>query len=387
LRTSRVAIALLTLAAAGCKRELITIPATPEQLVVHGVLNPADTMQIVLIERTLTGAVGTPVVLPFDPAEPIYSDWGVAERAATTEIVAPDGTVTPGTEYSECYLVPPILCGGNGAGVYKFFLKGSSLVPGGKYTFHATTTKGEIISAETTIPLTPLVTATAADTFNRSVDTLSLSWPSSPRAPAYQVRVENPDGAWSSFTDSTRVALTGGLRNPDETRLPHVFIPGLRQLVTVTAVDANMYDYYRTSNNSFVGYGAVSRVSGAYGVFGSAVTVVRRNITVIANQTQPVEGVWDAIDSGLGYIYFTNHLNVYVESPAAHTSDADAISGNYYNNPAFPSPMSGTFKDGRLALALGTGNNGETLTLQLRGDTLVGQYSKGAPAKFVKAAK
>jgi hypothetical protein len=374
----------MALAASACKRELITIPANPEQLVVHGVLNPADTMQIVLIERTLTGAVATPIVLPFDAGEPINSDWGVAERAATTEIVAPDGTVTTGTEYSECYQVPPLLCRGNGAGVYKFFLRGSDLVPGGKYIFHATTTKGEVISAETIIPATPLVTATAADTFNRSVDTLALSWPASPRAPAYEVRVENPGGAWSSFTDSTRVALTGTLRNPDQARLPHVFIPGFRQLVTVTAVDANMYDYYRTSNNSFVGYGAVSRVSGAYGVFGSAVTVVRRNVTVTANQTRPVEGTWDAVDSGLGYIYFTNHLNVYVESPAARKGDADAISGNYYNSAAFPSPMSGTFRDGVLSLVLGAGSSGETLSLQLRGDTLVGQYSKGAPARFVK---
>jgi hypothetical protein len=374
----------MALAAAACKRELMTIPAGPQQLVVHGVLNPADTMQIVLIERTLTGAVATPIVLPFDAAEPIHSDWGVAERTATTEIVSPDGTVTPGTEYSECYQVPAILCKGNGAGVYKFFLRGSDLVPGGRYAFHATTTKGEVISAETIVPETPLVTATAADTFNRSVDTLALSWPSSPRAPAYQVRVENPGGAWSSFTDSTRARLTGALRNPDEARLPHVFIPGLRQLVTVTAVDANMYDYYRTSNNSFVGYGAVSRVSGAFGVFGSAVTVLRRNVTVTANQTEPVEGTWDAVDSGLGYIYFTNHLSVYVESPAAHKGDADAISGNYYNNPAFPSPMSGTFTGGLLSLVLGTGLSGETLTLELRGDTLVGQYSKGAPARFVK---
>lgn len=342
-----MAIALLT---AACKRELISIPAGPQELVLHGVLNPADTMQIVLIERTITGAVATPIALPFSVGEPILTDWGVAERHATTEITSPDGTVTMGTELPDCYQVPDILCDGNGAGVYKFFLRGSNLVPGGTYKFRAVTTQGEVITAETVVPATPLVTATTVTSFNRSTDTLAVSWPTSPRAPAYQVRVESPKGAWSSFTDSTRVALTGALRNPDLSALPKVFLPGFRQLLTVTAVDANMYDYYRTSNNSFVGYGAVSRVKGAYGVFGSAVTVARRNVDVLANQTAPIEGTWDAVLNDLGYIYYTNHLTLYVESPAARKGDADAITGNFYNTGTglgAPTTLTGSSRDGR----------------------------------------
>jgi hypothetical protein len=378
-------IALLALVGVACARELINIPAGPEELVLHGVLNPSDTMQIVLIERTVTGAKHTPILLPYTNEEPITSDWGVAESGATTQITSPDGTVTIGTELPECYQVPPLLCRASGAGVYKFFLRGSNLVPGGKYSFRAVTTQGEVVTAETVVPETPATATTTAVTFNRSVDTLALSWPTSPRAPAYQVRVGNPSGAWSSFTDSTRVALTGALRNPDKARLPRVFLPGFRYLLTVTAIDANMYDYYRTSNNAFVGYGAVSRVNGAYGVFGSAVTVIRRNVAVTANQTLPIEGTWDAMDSGLGYIYFTNHLTVYVESPATKKGDADAITGNYYSNdPAFSSPMTGTFTGGRLTLTLGSGINAESLVADLRGDTLVGTYSKGAPARFVR---
>jgi hypothetical protein len=385
LRTRRVALALFALGAAACKRELINIPAGPAELVLHGVLNPSDTMQIVLIERTLTGGASTPITLPYDPEEPISSDWGVPEGHVTTSITAPDGTVYSGTEVVECFQVPPLLCRAKGAGVYKFFLKGATLVPGGKYVFHAVTTQGEVVAAETIIPLTPGSLTTSTATFNRSVDTLSMSWATSPRAPAYQVRVENPNGAWSSFTDSTRVALTGALRNPDLATLPRVFLPGYRQLVTVTAIDANMYDYYRTTNNSFVGYGAVSRVSGAFGVFGSAVTVVRTNLTVTANQTAPIEGTWDAIDNGLGYIYFTNHLTAYVESPASRKGEADAITGNYYSTtPNFASPMSGSFKDGRISVTLGAGATAETFVGDLRGDTLVGSYSKGAPGRFVK---
>lgn len=385
-------LALLGMTAfGGCKRELIEIPSAPAQLVVHGVLNPADTMQIVLIERTLTGAVYTPQQLPFTTADPVSSDWGVPESHVTTELVSPDGTVTIGTEVVECYMVPVGQCGErpSGAGVYKYFLRGSDLIPGGKYTLHAVTTQAEVITAETIVPLTPLTGTVSTATFNRSVDTLAMSWPASPRAPAYQVRVENPWGAWSSFTDSTRVALTGALRNPDVATLPRVFLPGYRQLVTVTALDANMYDYYRTTNNSFVGYGAVSRVNGAFGVFGSAVTVARTTLTVTANQTAPIEGIWDAIDNGLGYIYFTNHLTLYVESQASKKGEADAITGDYYNTtPNFSTPVSGSYRDNELRLVFHRNqvvlDTMETFVGQLRGDTLVGSYSKGAPGRFVR---
>ena len=374
----------------GCKRELINIPAGPQELVIHGVLNPADTMQIVLIERTLSGAVGTPMLLPFDSREPITSDWGVAEGEVTTSITAPDGTVYPGTEVNRCFQVPPQLCDSKGAGVYKFFLRGSNLVPGAKYSFHAITKQGEEIAAETTIPATPLATTTTNITFNRTTDTLAIAWPSSPRAPAYQVRVENPFGAWSSFTDSTRVALTGALRNPDEARLPHVFLPGFRQLLTVTAIDANMYDYYRTSNNSFVGYGAVSRVRGAYGVFGSAVIVQRRDVAVTANQVAPIEGAFAGIDAGVGYVYFGRDLSLFIESPATRKGDADAISGSYNTIPGnvFTMPVTGTFRNGELRIVFHRNqvvpDTMEVFVGQLRGDTIVGSYGKGAPGKFVR---
>ena len=62
MRTSYVAFGVLAMIGAGaCKRDFIAIPAGPQELVLHGVLNPSDTMQVVLIERTLTGTVTTPL--------------------------------------------------------------------------------------------------------------------------------------------------------------------------------------------------------------------------------------------------------------------------------------------------------------------------------------
>ena len=391
MRISRGVSVIIVLAfLSACKRDWISIPAGPQQLVLHGVLNPADTMQIVLIERTLTGTVTTPIVSPFQPSvEPVFSDYGIAESGATTQITTPDGTVIAGSELPECFQVPPLLCDGNGGGVYKFFLRGSALIPGGRYTFRAVTTKGEVITAETIVPETPLDATTINTTFNRTTDTLALSWSASPRAPAYQVRVENMFGSWSSFTDSTRVSLTGSLRNPDEARLPHVFLPGFRQLLTVTAVDANMYDYYRTSNNSFIGYGSVSRVQGAFGVFGSAVTVLRRNITVTANQTAPVEGIFDGVDPGVGYVYFTQTISLFIESPAERKNEGDALTGLYYNtNPAQGVPITGTFKDGQVRLVFrrsqASADTAETFVGELRGDTIVGNFRLGAPGRYIR---
>ena len=97
-----------------------------------------------------------------------------------------------------------------------------------------------------------------------------------PGARSYFVRVETPYGPLSFFTESTFVRLPGTLRNADVLSLPHVFIPGFPQTVTVSAVDSNYYDWYRTRNDAISGEGLVSRVKGGIGVFGSLVRLRMR---------------------------------------------------------------------------------------------------------------
>jgi hypothetical protein len=343
----------------------------------------------VLVERTLSGEIGVPLALPFLSSDPITTDYGVPERDAVTSITAPDGSVYDGHEVSGCHGYPPPpgfpKCDGSGAGVYKFYLKGAAIVPQGKYLLRVTTKAGEIITAETTFPEATLAPPPTVTTFNRTTDTLELSWPDPSTGAAYQVRIENPNIGWSSFTDSTRVHLNGGLRNPDDPKLGRVFLPGFQQSLSVTAIDANLFDYYRTLNNSFVGYGTISRVKGAMGVFGSAVMIQQRTVRVTANQTLPIEGIWDAVDAGLGYVYYTQHLNLYVESAASKKGQADAITGNFYNTtPVSAATLVGTQLDGKLDLTLGSGFTGERVVLEVRGDTLIGSYSRGAPAKFIR---
>ena len=391
---SRIGWLLGVIAVAGCKREIVEIPEGTPVLVVHGILNVTEpTRQLVLIERSMTGTTSRPRSLDGVAIEPIMADGGVPERDAAVQITAPDGAIHVGHEVTKCFGRPANLCPGTGAGAYEFFIPGSALVRGGTYRLHVVTTQGEVLTAETTVPEGTAVITTTATTFNRSTDTMVFDWSGQPEVPAYQVRVANPNLSWLAFTDSARIAITGVMRNPQDPRLGRVFLPGFRHLMSVSAVDANIYDYYRTSNSSFTGVGAISRISGGVGVFGSMVTIARRNVNVVANFERPIEGRWEARPSELGFVYWVPAMDVYVESPAQRSNQADAITMGSYGSAAATVPNGigiGTFKDGKLTLAF-TSNTGtdttELLIAQLRGDSLIGKYRKGAPAIFVRVGR
>ena len=373
-----------------CEIAKINLPVSRSALVVHGILSPATTTQTVLLERTLTGAVPVPLVYPFDGAEPIVSDYGIAEGGATAEIVTPTGAVIAGRELSA------ISATGHGGGVYVFPLAGSALVPGGRYQLRMTTTKNEIVTAETTVPSATSVASGPIVMFNRSSDTLSISWTPASRARGYQVRIESPYGPWVAYTDSTHIALTGSLRNLLADRLPNLFVPGFRQVVTVSAVDSNTYDYYRSNNNEFTGAGIVSRVSGAIGVFGSLVTIARRTLDVTAPTTRPIEGVFDAQIGPLGYVYGglgdAVSITLYVESPSQRSDTPDAITGSYRHSFGnAQAAASGTYSNGRLKLVFLADqtltDSVDHFTGDLRGDTIVVEFSKGAKARYLRRKK
>jgi hypothetical protein len=255
-----------------------------------------------------------------------------------------------------------------------------------------TTTRNEVVAAETTIPIATPVSTGSTVTFNRSVDTLSMSWAAASKTRGYQVRIETPYGPWIAYTDSTRISVTGTLRNLLVERLPNLFQPGFQQIVTVSAVDSNTYEYYRSANNDFIGAGIVSHVSGAIGVFGSVVTIARRTLNVTAATSRPIEGVFD-LQPSLGSLYggFGDAVSItlYDESPSLRSDQPDAITGNYRRSFGNSQAAAvGTFANGRLRLVF---LNDQTLTDSLdhftgdlRGDTLVGEFSKGATGRYVR---
>lgn len=341
---------------------------------------------MVLVERTLTGEREAPRVWDYSSADPILTDGGAPEVGAIATLTTPTGQVIPGPEWQT---FSPL---GTGAGVYIFALPGTALVPGGKYTLRVVTKRQEIITAETVVPDTRAVTAGPTVDFNRASDTFTMEWPAVGKSRGYQVRIDNPYTPWITFTDSLHVSLTGTLRILAADNLPHVFLPGFRQIVTISAVDANVYDYYRTYNNAFTGAGLISRVTGGLGVFGSVITVSRRTVNVVAPAEEPIEGTFDLQFSPLGYFYGgvgdARTLTLYVESPATRHDQLDAVTAAYRRNGGSVDGAIGTWSGNQLKLAfLSNQLISDTVDVfvgDLRGDTLDGKFSKGAPAKYVR---
>jgi hypothetical protein len=379
-------LALLLLSA--CELEEIAIAPTESRVAMHGVLSASARTQVVVLERTRAGLVGI-VGPPIDVPDPTVNNPGIAETGALVQLTTPSGSTLTAREDSE-------LSGdGHGAGLYRFALAGSALERGATYRLHVRTTKGEVLIAETTVPDGTPAAVAEARVFDRTAETLVIEWPAVAGARSYFVRVETPFGPRSFFTDSTRVRLTGALRNVDVDELPRVFIPGFSQAVTVSAVDSNFYDWYRTHNDVFSGTGLISRVSGGIGVFGSLVRLRFQDLHVVAPQSQSIEGHFEFVGTP-GEVTSTDYLSfdLYVESPSARDDQGDALSGRCMERPRLGggdpiNGLLGTVRDGRVELALLNGwtarDTTELLVGEVRGDTIVGQYRFGGEqVRFVK---
>jgi hypothetical protein len=378
---------LLTFAA--CELEKVGIPQTESRVALHSVLSASATTQVVLLERTRNGSVRmfTP---PFDLEDPIGTDEGVAESRAIVRLTTPDGRTLTGIEDNL------VRDDRKGDGIYRFALPGSALAAGGTYRLSVQTTKKEMLEAETSVPAGTAAVTAQERSFDRSRDTLLLDWPASPTARSYYVRIETPFGPRWFFTDSTRVRLPGGLRNVDLEVLPHVFIPGFPQAVTVSAVDSNYYDWYRSHNDALSGTGLINRVRGGFGVFGSLVRLRFMNLEVTGPQTEPIAGTFNFVGSDTARRttpYLALHL--YVESPSLRSDQGDALSGRFDRRPTFTPPnepidgLLGTVRKGKVELAFvrnwSASDTVEVFRGEIKGDTIVGTYRGfGGIATFVR---
>ena len=379
----------VVLIAAACELDKVAIPRTKDEIALHSVLSASASTQVVLLERTRNGSVRM-FAPPFDLEDPIVTDEGVAESRAIVNLTTPDGRTLAAVEDAVSR------SDRKGEGIYRFALPGSALAQGGTYRLTVRTQKNEELTAETVVPSG--VAAIVADqrAFDRARDTVSLEWPASPDARAYFVRVETPFGPRQFFTQATRVRLPGDLRNVDLKVLPHVFIPGFPQAITVSAVDANYYDWYRTHNDALSATGLVNRVQGGIGVFGSLVRLRYVATEVTAPQTQPIAGTFrfsGTDEERIGTPYLALHL--YVESPSARSDQGDALSGRFERRPTFSLPnepidgLLGTVKKGKVELSFlrnwSAADTVEVFSGEIRGDTIVGSYRGfGGVAHFVR---
>jgi len=281
-------------------------------------------------------------------------------------------------------------------GVYHFAVPGDSLQRGGTYRLTVTTRNGQQLVAETSVPAGVVAANPVAITYNRVSDTMFVQWPASAGARSYMVRVETPYGPNIFFTDSTHVRLSGDLRNVDVTSLPHVFIPGFPQAVTVSAVDSNFYDWFRTHNNRISAEGLVNRVQGGLGVFGSLVRVHFDSLNVVAPQKEAYEGFFDFSGTQFERSVTPNlTIVLYVESRSARSDQPDAVSGRYTRRPFLgligcsTCGVLGTIKNGHIELAMLSdwfaNDTADYFIGSLRGDTLAGTYVRsGVAARYVR---
>jgi hypothetical protein len=374
-RLAAVACALAF--AAACEIEKSAIPQGPKFLALHGVLSASAPTQAILLERTRNGSV-RPVAPSFELESPLGSDSGIAESGATMTLVTPTG--------ERLFAIEDNIGGGaRGAGVYRFYVAGSALERNLPYRLEVRTRDGELLAAETSVP--EGVPAMVADSsgFDRSTDTVVVSWPKSDGARSYYVRIESPFGPRAFFTSDTVVRLPGDLRNVDLDELPHLFIPGFPQAITVSAVDSNFYDWFRTHADPLSGRGLVDRIEGGLGVFGSIVRLRLLDRDVVAPQPEPIAGTFDLVGPPEDTdIQRYTRLDLYVESHAARSDQPDALSGRAVRRVTFFDPgcplcgVLGSVRNGKVELQFLSGwsasDTADTFTGELRGDTIVGTF-------------
>jgi hypothetical protein len=379
------ALVLSLLLVTSCEIEKVGIPRTESRIALHGVLSATATSQLVMLERTRSGSVAS-----FDLGDPLFNAE-IAETDAVVTLTTPSGQVLTALEDKH---IPENR--GRGLGMYRFDLRGDALERSGAYRLSVVTAGGELLLAETSVPEGIAATAVEQHDFDRGRDSVVIEWPASPGARSYYVRIETPFGPRAFFTDSTRVRLTGELRNVDVTSLPRVFIPGFPQAVTVSAVDSNYYDWFRTHNNRLSGEGVISRVTGGIGVLGSLVRLRFHEFRVVTSQTEETAGRFEFVgtqfeQSVTPYLA----LELHVESPSARADQGDALSGRYDRRPFFgitgcvTCGLLGTVRNGRVELALlrdwSARDTAEVLIGEIRGDTILGTYrGQGGTVRFVK---
>jgi hypothetical protein len=362
---------------ASCEIGKVTVPPSAPSVVVHAVLNAGAINQVVLLEQTLSGVAEVPDT-NFDGADPIASAGGLPISGATVEIIDSTGRAVRGVE--DQITSNSIQ---RGTGVYRVPIAGATLVLGARYQLRIRTPDGKLVTAFTRVPRADVrSTGALTRTMNRDHDGLSAQWTPAVIARTYAVRIETPFGPFFLFTDSTRLALSGDLRNLFADDLQHVFIPGFRQDVLVAAVDSNFYDYYRTNNDPFTGSGIISRIDGGIGLFGAMVTMTSGTITVTADRTGVPEGRYRYLAArSSGLTPFTNDMIVYVESPAARSDLPTALSGRYITTAnGRIDGILGQAQDGVITLSLLNnqlpGRKIDTFVGTLHGDTLVGSFEK-----------
>ena len=278
--------------------------------------------QVVLVERTLTGAVDIPDT-SFDSTDPIVSAGGIPIIGRDGRDHRLDGDVSRGVEDRTCRT--------RRQGLGRLSRSDPRAVARARRAIsaahsHAGRRRGDGVDANSARP-TCDGRRPHAHVQSRSRRVRRAVARARRRAQLRRARRE-PVRAVLSVHRQPAVRLTGDLRNLFAGELQRVFIPGFRQDIIVAAVDSNFYDYYRTNNDPFTGAGIISRDQRRARNVRIDREAEHGTLTVTADQTEPIEGrfrVQPPVDSRSPVAPFT----LYVESPASKSDLPAALSGRY----------------------------------------------------------
>ena len=386
-------VIVATAVASACQFDATSVPAGRERPVVHAVLNPWASEQVVLLERTLTGRVTVKKDQPYDRDNPIVTAGGVPISSARVVIYTAAG--------DSAVAIEDLVSRGEGPGVYRI---GNSSVPreagsrplptlpivsGGSYRLRITTPTGDTITGETTLPMTQSVAPTEGTRFfNRDHDVLTLFWDPVPRAQRYLIRIESPWGPMFLFTDALEARLPGSLRNVFQQNLPSVFLPGFRSRVSVAAIDANYFDYFRSANDPFTGTGLISHLEGAIGVFGSMSELYSYRVIVSADLDDPFEGWYELTRADPGPA--PRAMKLYIES---RTGAQTFITGQHFGSTLIdPASLVGLRSGNKVSVAFlkfdsDVSDTAAVFTGDVVGDSLIGTVKFSGSGEFQVPAR
>jgi len=317
------AMLVITLAAA-CELAETTAPDVEPRAVVHAVLNPAATLQFVIVERTLRSASfsgTTPERQPISNAQVII--YGPRQDSALGMQVS---GVSDGV-----YRVPSITVTDGSAGTAAPNVL--RIRPGERYRLRVVTPVG-VVTGETIVPVTGAVDA-ARRTFNVDRDTLRVNVSGVRNTAGYLLRHEGAGNARERFTTSLDATLVFPLAratgDPDDQKWAFSFargsmFPGVPQNFAVIAVDSNYFNYYVAGFDPFGDDTRGNSLTGGVGLFGAVAPLMSKTIDLVADIDTQVEGSWIA-DRNSATMPLTMSLYSSPFFPGAGLNDEVFVSG------------------------------------------------------------
>ena len=310
---------------AGCELASTTAPAIEQRAVVHAVLNPTATQQVVIVEKTMRSVTitttGSNSYQPITDARVVIygprGDSAVGVRSTTGDpgryriqsVTITDGS--PGTAD------PNVL----------------RLRPGERYRMRVQTSLG-VVTGETTVPVGGPLDALRR-TFNVDRDTLRLNTGAVRNVAGYLLRLETQFGAQERFTTSADKPLVLPLAQVEELPADDAWLfswirplmyPGLPQTYVVVALDSNYFRYYEAGFDPFGDDTRGNSLTGGVGMFGSVATVMNKTLDLVADVDAPIEGVWEGDASSVTMpINLTLYSSPYF--PGGRPTNVSTISG------------------------------------------------------------